>query len=64
MAGPLDTYNPEIMAVACRQASCLAPAGSRCRGNTGNSPTRAHSVRVKDAGFRYAALYVIERKAA
>ena len=59
--GPLTSYNAEIMATFCRRPQCQAPAGRRCRGNVGNNPTRAHVVRVEDAGYRYIAMYVIVR---
>jgi hypothetical protein len=69
MAGPLDTYNEDILAIACPRKQCQAPPLKRCRGGLTNHTPRAHQVRVEAAGWEYANhirgsdQYIIRKKA-
>ena len=51
MVGNLSSYNAEVLAEKCEK--CGANPGNRCRGNTGNAVTAAHSVRVAAAGYKW-----------
>lgn len=54
MAGPLDTYNADIMRQVCE--TCDAQAGQRCRSLRGKGamisrPIPAHKMRIAAAGY-------------
>lgn len=45
MAGALETYNPQVLAVACPK--CGAPRYERCKNQLTTRPIKAHAGRIK-----------------